>query len=193
MLEQPLQQHRRRRPCRKRTPKNGNVLDISENVHIDSGPEKPRQDAGDIPGDTTARPQEGAFEATRKVKRRNSEVEEEISKAASASKRVCLGEMAHVSPPNTPQPRHPHCEPAAREAEEVIDVETLSVSSAGGLQGDRPEWSDIDPREPEESQELENSSCGEIIDVDGEDEDVDVDVPGCASLLLRPALPGKSL
>lgn len=101
-------------------------------------------------------------------------MEEEISEDASVSKRIRLEEMTCVRSPSTPQPGYPNCEPAAREAEEVVDVETLSVSSEEGLQGDKPEWSEIDLRETEEPQELENSSCDEVIDVDGEDEDDDV-------------------
>ncbi|XP_029702920.1 uncharacterized protein isoform X3 [Takifugu rubripes] len=176
LLEQPLQQRVRHRQGCKRTPKNGNVIDISEKVQPAEGicPEKQRKDISDVPGDTSAQPQEDTYEAKREVKRRNAEVEEEIREDASVSKRVRLEEMTCARPPSTPQPGYPNCEPAAREAEEVVDVETLSVSSAEGLQGDRPEWSEIDLGGTEEPQELENSSCDEVIDVDGEDEDDDV-------------------
>ncbi|XP_056900055.1 uncharacterized protein LOC130531899 [Takifugu flavidus] len=176
LLEQPLQQRVRHRQGCKRTPKNGNVIDISEKVQPAEGicPEKQRKDISDVPGDTSAQPQEDTYEAKREVKRRNAEVEEEIREDASVSKRVRLEEMTCVRPPSTPQPGYPNCEPAAREAEEVVDVETLSVSSAEGLQGDRPEWSEIDLGGTEEPQELEDSSCDEVIDVDGEDEDDDV-------------------
>lgn len=166
----------RHRQCCKRTPKYGNVTVKSENVQPaeDVCPEKPRKDISDKPGDTTAQPQEDSYEAKRGVKRRNAEVEEEISEGASVSKRVRLEEMTCVRPPSTPQPGYLTCEPAAREAEEVVDVETLSVSSAEGLQGAKPEWSEIDLWGTKEPQELENSSCDEVIDVDGDDEDDDV-------------------
>lgn len=100
-------------------------------------------------------------------------MEGEISEDASVSKRVRLEEMTCVRPPSTPQPGYLTCEPAARDAEEVVDVETLSLSSVEGLQV-KSEWSEIDLRWAEERQELENSSCDEVIDVDGEDEDDDV-------------------
>lgn len=176
LLEQPLQQRRDHTQSCKRTSKNGNVIDLSENVQPaeDICPEKQREDVSDKPGDTTAQPREDTYEAKREVKRRNSEVEEEISEDASVSKRVRLETMTCVWPPSTPQPGYPNCEPAAREAEEVVDVETLSVSTEEGLQGDEPKWSEIDLGETEEPQELDNSSCDEVIDVDGEDEDDDV-------------------
>lgn len=162
-LEQPLEQHRCQRECRKRRPKNGNVLDLSENVqpaeHV--CPEERLQDVSDILEDTAVQPQEDACEARRKVTRRKAEVKEEVSEHASVSKRVCLEPMTHTTPPSKPQPRYPNCEPVS-EAEEVIDAETLSVSSPGCL------------GETAEAAELENSSCDEVIDVDGEDEDVDV-------------------
>lgn len=101
-------------------------------------------------------------------------MEQEISEDASVSKRVRLEEMTCVRPPGTSQPGYPNCEPSAIEAEEVVDVETLSVSSAEGLQWGKPEGSVIDLKGAEEPQELENSSCDEIIDVDGEEEDDDV-------------------
>lgn len=162
-LEQPLEQHRLQRECRKRRSKNGNFLDSSENVqpaeHV--RPEERLQDVSDTLEDRTAQPQEDACEARRKVNRRKAEVKEEVSEHASVSKRVCLEPMTHTTPPSKPQPRYPNCEPVS-EAEEVIDAETLSASSPGCL------------GETEEAAELENSSCDEVIDVDGEDEDVDV-------------------
>lgn len=120
-------------------------------------------------------------------------MEEEITKGGSVSKRVRLEEMTCVMPPSTPQPGYPNCEKAAREAEEVVDVETLSVNSEEGLQGGEPKWSEIDLRETEEPQELDNSSCDEVIDVDGDDEDDDMLRGSGLALLVRPALPGKSL
>lgn len=135
---------------------------------------QPAKDIGDKPEDTSAQPQEDSFKAKREVKRRNAEVEEEISEDASVSKRLRLEDMTCVRPPSTPQPGHATSEPAAREAEEVVDVETLSLSSAEGLQGDKPEWSEIDLRGTEEPRELENSSGDEVIVVDGDEEDDNV-------------------
>lgn len=173
-LEQPLEQHRCQRECRKRRPKNGNFLDLSENgqpaEHV--CPEERLQDVSNILEDTTGQPQEDACEARRKVNRRKAEVKEEVSEHASVSKRVCLEPLTHTTPPSTPQPRYPNCEPVS-EAEEVIDAETLSVSSPGCL------------GETKEAAELENSSCDEVIDVDGDGEDEDVDVLGGCGLVAQ--------
>lgn len=160
LLEQPLKEHRRARERGKSRRQNGNVLDLTGNVQ----PAEQLQKVNDVPEEA----------AQRKVSRRKAEVEEQKSEDASGCKRVRLGQMSHTPPPITPQ--DPNAEPAARGAEEVIDVETLSPSGAEGSQEDEPERSENSPREPE------NHSCEEIIVVDGDEEDEDIELLGGSSL-----------
>lgn len=176
LLEQPLQQLRRYRQCCKRTPKNGSAIAVSESVQPaeDICPQKLGKDIGHKPGDRTAQTQEDTREAKWEVKRSYAEVQGEISEGASGSKRGRLEERSCVRAPSAPRPGGLTREAAAREAEEVVDVETLSVSSVEGLLGVKSEWSEIDLGGPEEPPEVENSSSDEVIDVDGEDEDEDV-------------------
>lgn len=189
LLEPPLKQHRHRRERSKGRPQNGNVRDLSGNgqpaEQLCTGEQL--QKINDIPEeDTTAQPQEAAHKATRKVNRRKAEVQGQRSEGASGSKRLCLEQMSHTTSPSTPQPRNPNCEPAAGEAEEVIDVVTLSLSVAEASQEDKAEWKEINLREAEESsntEEVEHSSCDEIIVVDGDGEDEDIDVLGGSSLV----------
>lgn len=179
LLEQPLKQRRSLRKSRKGRPQNGNGVGFCGNVQPVGAEqlctEEQLQKISDTPGEgSTAQPQEHAHQATRKVSRRKAEVEEHQSEDASGSKRVCLEQLSHTTSPTTPQPENPNWEPSAREAVEVIDVETLSPSGAEGSQGGRPEWKENGLREAEEELELEHSSCDEIIVVDGDGEDEDV-------------------
>lgn len=179
VLEQPLKQHRRVRRCRSGGPQNGSVLDLSGNVR----PAEPLQEASDeSEGDATSvQPQEHAREAPRQVSRRRAEVEEQKSEDASGSKRLRLGQPSHTATPVTPRPRD------LREAEEVIDVETLSPSgSPEGSQEDKPEWRQRSGGEPD------GDSCDEIIVVDGDEEDEDFDPLGGSGLVTHPtSVPGS--
>lgn len=182
-LEQPLKQHRCRRGRSKGRPQNGNALDFSAKVQ--PGEQLCTQDRlqkiSDPPeGEKRGQPRKHACKAPRKVSRRKAEVEEQQREDASRSKRVCLEPRSHTTSPSPPQPKGSKCEPAAREVEEeVIDVETLSPSGADGSQEGKPEWKEITPREAEE---LEHSSCDEVIVVDGDGEDENIDVLEGSSL-----------
>lgn len=182
LLEQPLKQHRHRSGRSKGRPPNGNVVDLSGKVQPPEQlcTQEQLQKISGIPEeDTSARPQEHAYKAPRKVSRRKAEVEERESADASRSKRVCLEQRSHTTSPSTTRPKNPNCEPTAREAEEVIDVETLSLSGAEGSQEGKPEWKEITVWEAEEcsdTEELEHSSCDEVIVVDGDREEEDIDV-----------------
>lgn len=95
---------------------------------------------------------------------------------ASGSKRLCLGQPSHTTTPVTPRPQ------GLREAEEVIDVETLSE----GSQEDQPEWRE------RSSGELDNDSCDEIIVVDGDEGDEGFDPLGGSSLVAhQTSIPGS--
>lgn len=192
MLEQPLQHHRRFTVDRKRRPRNGNLLDLSESVqpaeHIHRGEQL--QEVTDAPEeDTRAQPEEDAYEPTRKVSR----TEEETGEDGAVSGRAGLQQTPPAASPSPPRPQHQSCEAADREAEEeVIDVDSLSLSSPGGLQGDKPERRDPnlkDTRDSSDTVELESCSCDELIVVDGdgeeeqEEEPEDVDVLGDPSLV----------
>lgn len=101
-------------------------------------------------------------------------MEEQKSEDASGSKRARREQMSPTTSPSTPQPTN--WEPAGSEAEEVIDVETLSPRGAEGLQGDL--WNEFNLREveePSDTEEPEHSSCDEIIVVDGDGQDEDTD------------------
>lgn len=178
LLEQPLKQHRRVRRCRNSRPQNGSVLDLTGNVQ----PAEQLQKVNDEPEEdtTSVPPQEHAREAPRQVSRRKAEVEEQKSEDASGSKRLCLGQLSHTTTPITPRPQD------LREAEEVIDVETLSPRGAEGSQEDKPGWRE------RSSGELDNDSCDEIIVVDGDEEDEDFDPLGGSSLVShQTSIPGS--
>lgn len=163
------------RRCRNSGPQNGSVLELSGNVQpaeqLQKVDDEPEEDA------TSVQPQEHAREAPRQVSRRRAEVEEQKSEDdASGSKRPCLGQPSHTTTPVTPRPQ------GLREAEEVIDVETLSE----GSQEDQPERRE---RRERSSGELDNDSCDEIIVVDGDEED---DPLGGSSLVAhQTSIPGS--
>lgn len=133
----------------------------------------------------SVRPQEEAEGPTRREKKRGAESEEETSDDATPAKRVCFEQMS--------QPTSETCipssasadvvsEPASLEVEDVIDVETVSLTSVGGClqreeEEEKPVPSEIKLRETEESlvDEERESSGDEFIDVDGDVED------GCQS------------
>lgn len=166
MLEQPLKQHRRVRNSR---PQNGSVPDFSGNVQ----PAEQLQKVGD-------QPEGDAGEAPRQVSRRRAEAEERNREDASGSKRLCLGQPARTTTPIAPRPQD------LREAEEVVDVETLSPSGAGGSQEDKPEWRERSSGEPD------SDSCDEIIVVDGDEEDQDFDPLGGSGLVAhQTSIPGS--
>lgn len=191
LLEQPLE-HRRLRRRSKGGPQNGNLLDLSGPVQP---PEQLRKEEQlqriiDTPDeDTPAQPEEDGPQATRKVTRRKAEVTEPQREDDSGSKRVCLGQMSRTASPSTPAAGNGESEQAAREAEEVVDVETLSLSGAEGWHEDQPEWSKIKLREAGESsdcEELEPSSGDEIIVVEGDGEDEDIDAVEGSGLVAHP-------
>lgn len=148
LLEQPLDQHRRR----KGRPKNGNVLDPSEKAR----PAEPLQKTG-----ASARPRDEAYEAARKATRRKADAEERKSEDAAVSKRPRLEQTSRT-------PEYP--DGGGGEAEEVVDVESFSPSSVGLLRDDKPVLSEINPGVTEGSSDSEDPEVG-IIDVVGDEED----------------------
>lgn len=169
LLEQPLKQHRCVRRCGSSRPQNGSVLDLSGNVQPAEQLHKVNEEAeGDA---TSVQPEEHAREAPRQVSRRRAEAEQQKSQDASGSKRLCLGQPSHATTPVASRPRD------LGEAEEVIDVETLSPSGAEGSREDKPEWRERSSGEPH------GDSCDEIIVVDSDEEDEDFDPLGGSGLV----------
>ncbi|XP_035525700.1 uncharacterized protein LOC118333986 [Morone saxatilis] len=138
----------------------------------------------------TVQPQEEAEGPTRRGEKRGAESKGETSDDTTVAKKVCSEK--------TPQPTTETCtpisvqfEPAATEIEEVIDVETVSLTGVGDcLQGEeqeeKPVFSVIGPGEAEErlTDEDAESSGDEIIDVDG-DSDKERHQSGTAPTLCR--------
>lgn len=157
MLEEPLKQHRRLRE-----------------------PSKSRARSGVVPEEE----KEEGEQAARKVSRRKAGVEERRSPDASGSKRVCLEQRCHASSPRTPPAEAASREAVASgEAEEAIDVESLSPSGAGGPQEGEADRKETGRREAD-AEEPEHSSGDEIVVVDGDDgDDGDADALRRSSLV----------
>lgn len=174
-LEQALVQHRRspsvRNPHQRRKPKNGQRLSLSDKVP--AGPvescntKKQLERNQEIPEqELTAQ----LLEESRCGNKRRAEPEEQ-SDDASVSKKVCFKQMPKMACKSSTL--HTECadiDPAAVDVEDIIDVETVSLSTVGCLQReDKSLWYENKLRETEES--LESNSNDEIIDVEEDVED----------------------
>ncbi len=139
--------------------------------------EEPEENQERHEEESTVQPQEEAEGATGRGMKRRAESEGETSNEATVAKRVCFEQMAQPTS-DTCTPSSASAEPATAETEDVIDVETVSLTSAGEpLQREerkeKPAWSEIKLRETRGcvmDEEME-SSGDEIIDVDGDVED----------------------
>ncbi|XP_035809592.2 uncharacterized protein LOC111576483 isoform X2 [Amphiprion ocellaris] len=129
--------------------------------------------------ESTVQPQEEADGPTSRGQKRAAMSSEDRSDDATVTKRVCFEQI--------PQPICETCmpnsesaisvsEPPTTEPEEIIDVETVSLSGLEGLHEEeekpKPVWSEIKLRETENrlSEEEMYSSADEIIDVEGDDD-----------------------
>ncbi|XP_044061778.1 uncharacterized protein LOC122880569 [Siniperca chuatsi] len=166
---------------RGRTKKNGQLLSLT-NGESSTPPIQPQPVDEQLERheeELTVQPQEEAEGPTRRGMKRGAESEEETSDGATMAKRAFFEQMA--------QPTSETCipsteaadfvsEPATTEIEDVIDVETVSLTSVRDFlqrEEQKPVWSEIKLRETEESlmDEEKKSSSNEIIDVDGDVED----------------------
>lgn len=115
----------------------------------------------------TVQLQEDTDEPTGRGENRGAEAQKEICDGATGGKRVCFEQM--------PRPPSECAEPTVRESEDIIDVETVSMTSSGGVQreeqADKPLWNVITLREAEDCVMDGESSGDEIIDVEGDVED----------------------
>lgn len=192
-LEEPLVHHKpppsASQPGRRRgRPKNRRVLSLSDNVSSTlpvlpqpvepCSTEKQREKNQETPEqEFIVQPEEEETDGpTREGKKRGAEAED-TSDDATVAKRVCFEKM--------PQPTSETCMSRSESADfehaaiqDIIDVETVSLTSVGdGLQREereeKPAWTGIKLRDTEESltDEEKESSCDEIIDVDGDVED----------------------
>lgn len=127
--------------------------------------------------DLTVRPQEKTEGPPRRGQKRGTESEEETTYNASVVKKVCVEQTAQPTTDTCiPSSDSADCvsEAATVEMEDVIDVETVSLSSVGdGLQREEDKktlWSEIIFRETKDSlvDEEMDSDSDEIIDVDGD-------------------------
>lgn len=193
-LEEPLAWHipppsASRSGCRRGRPKSRQVLSLSDNVSSTlpvlpqpvepCGTEEQREKNQETPEqEFIVQPEEEERDGpTREGKKRGAEAEEETSDDATVVKRVCFEQM--------PQPASETCMSRSESAdfeqaaiEDIIDVETVSLTSVGdGLQKEeqeeKPVWTGIKLRDTEEclTDEAKESSSDEIIDVEGDVED----------------------
>lgn len=110
------------------------------------------------------------LEESRCGNKRRAEPEEQ-SDDASVSKKICFKQMPKMAcKSSTSQTECADIDPAAVDMEDIIDVETVSLSTVGCLQReDKSLWYENKLRETEES--LESNSNDEIIDVEEDVED----------------------
>ncbi|KAM7417628.1 hypothetical protein PAMA_017321 [Pampus argenteus] len=195
-LEQPLLDKRRhstgqpRQPrCRAKNNKQviGSSNDESPTTPIQLPPVEPRDRDEQLESnherreeDLTVLPQEEAKESEKMGTKRGAE--EETNDDTNVAKRVRVEQM---TPPTseTCLPRsestHPASEPAAMETKDVIDVETVLLSSVGDTfqrKEEKTEWTEFKLVEAEQNREERESlpdeemesDADEIIDVDGD-------------------------
>nr|XP_046262890.1 uncharacterized protein LOC124068577 isoform X2 [Scatophagus argus] len=125
--------------------------------------------------DLTVQPQEEADGPTMSLKRRGAETEERTSDSVSVAKRACFEQMPQLTSETcTPSSDPAHLKPAAIEMEDTIDVEAVSVTSGGEClerEVQKTAWSEIVETKECLMDEETESSCDDLIDVDGDDED----------------------
>ncbi|XP_051810867.1 uncharacterized protein LOC127535909 [Acanthochromis polyacanthus] len=128
--------------------------------------------------ESTVQPQEEADGPASRGQKRAATSSEDRSDDGTVTKRVCFEQIpqptCETCMPNS-ESAISVCEPPTTEPEEVIDVETLSLSSLEGLyeEEEKPVWSEIKLRETESRlpDEETYNSADEIIDVEGDGDD----------------------
>ncbi|XP_035016952.2 uncharacterized protein LOC118112072 isoform X2 [Hippoglossus stenolepis] len=134
----------------------------------------------------TVKPQEGEEEPTRRGRKRRAEPGGETRVDATVAKRICFEPMTQPTSEtciHSSGSANLHSEQTNTGAEEVIDVESVSLTSVGGFL-DREEKGEIKVSETEEGSmyEVAESSADEIIDVDGDTDggtNLENDTGGC--------------
>ncbi len=186
ILEQPPQ-HKRGRG---RPPKNGQLLGLRN--HESSTPtvqpqpvepctteEKRKTNQERHEEELRVQLQEETEGRANRGKKRGAESEEETSDDANVAKKVCFEKMQQpTSDLFTPGSESANVEPAAIETEDIIDVETVSLTSVGDCsqREEKPALSEISIGQTEESDEEVESSSDEIIDVDGDEDDCQAEI-----------------
>lgn len=193
-LEEPLVQRKRppsaSQPGRRQgRSKNEQLLSSSDNVSSTPpiqaqpvepcGTEKQLEKNQETPEqELTVQPQEETDGPTRRGKKRGAEAKEETSDDATVGKRVCFEQMPQpTSETCTPPSESADIEPATIQIEEIIDVETVMLTSVGDCfqreeRDEKPVWNEIKLRETEECSDEEMESSGDkIIDAGGDVED----------------------
>ncbi|XP_030595655.1 uncharacterized protein LOC115787211 isoform X2 [Archocentrus centrarchus] len=121
--------------------------------------------------ETAVESHEEAEGPLRRGQKRGADSDEDTSDDATVTKTACF---ETTQPPNS-EPADFSSEPTTTNLEEAIDVETVSLTSVGGVlqeeEEEKPLWRELRLAEGSLTDEEMQSSANEIIDVDGEYED----------------------